>query len=219
LAQNHPNCEQLAGIFEDVPVSSSNSGRDFLIANVVHPQDMHQPGLLIETVGDHSEAKAEIKEVFNKWNKSGSDVYLDYGYLEDFYKEGLEPERDLITLMEMFVALSILISLLGLMAMSAYFADERSRDIAIRKVFGATVDSELRKNVKDYMVLILIACAIAAPLAVFAARMYIMSFTDKITGYVWIIVLAVVFTLVMSFFSVFWQTLKAAQTNPADRLR
>ena len=122
-------------------------------------------------------------------------------------------------LVEIFMLLSILISLLGLLAMSTYYADEKSRDIAVRKVFGGTVDTEARRSIRDYMVLVGIACLIGIPIAVFAAQEYLKDFIFRLEGYWWIFVLAVAITLAISFLAVLWQTLKAARANPAVELK
>ena len=122
-------------------------------------------------------------------------------------------------LLELFTLLSVLISLLGLLAMSTYFADERSKDIAVRKVFGSTIDGELLQSVSEYLILVGIACIIGIPIAVYAARKYLESYIYRLEGYWWIFVLAAVLTLAMAFASVLWQTLKAARTNPAIELK
>ena len=122
-------------------------------------------------------------------------------------------------LVEIFMLLSIIISLLGLLAMSTYYADEKSRDIAVRKVFGGTVDSEAWRTIRDYMILVGIACVIGIPIAVYAAQEYLKEFIYKLDGYWWIFVVAVVITLGISLLAVLWQTLKAARTNPATELK
>jgi putative ABC transport system permease protein len=219
LKDRMSGCEHLAGVFMDPPVSTSNQGEKVnLIISVMHEAGGYY-GFLIETVGDHAEARKAIMKVFDDKNESGMNEAYIASYIDDIYTNALKPARDNMRLLEIFMFLSIMISLLGLMAMSAYFADERSHDIAIRKVFGATVDSELSKNVSDYMVMVLVACVIGIPIAVWASRKYLEAFIDRISGYAWIFILAIVLTMVMAFLSVFWQTLRAAQTNPAEKLR
>jgi putative ABC transport system permease protein len=225
LKDNGYGFENLAGVFMDPPISTSNQGeKENLIISVMDGSGGWffrgtGSGLLIETEGDHAEARKAIMKVFDDKNESGTNEARKATYIDDIYKDALKPARDNMRLLEIFMLLSIMISLMGLMAMSAYFADERSRDIAIRKVFGATVDSELSKNVSDYMVMVLVACVIGVPIAVWASRKYLEAFIDRLSGYAWIFLLAIVLTMVMAFLSVFWQTLRAAQTNPADRLR
>ena len=122
-------------------------------------------------------------------------------------------------LVEVFMLLSIIISLLGLVAMSTYYADEKSRDIAVRKVLGSTVDAEAWRTIRDYMVLVGIACLIGIPIAVYVAQEYLKDFIYRLEGYWWIFVVAVLLSVAIAFVSVLWQTLKAARTNPAVELK
>ena len=93
---------------------------------------------------------------------------------------------------EDFAVLAVLISLLGLLAMSTYFADENTKQIAVRKVFGADVSSETWRNVRSYMVLTGIAGVIGIPLAVWAARVYLERFAYRVENYGWVFVVAVI---------------------------
>ena len=120
---------------------------------------------------------------------------------------------------EITVAVFVLISLLGLLAMSTYFADENTKQIAVRKVFGSDVTHETWRNVRSYMVLTGIACAIGIPLAVWAARVYLERFAYRVENYGWVFVVAVIISLAIAFGTVLWQTLKAAKTNPAIELK
>ena len=113
----------------------------------------------------------------------------------------------------------MLVSLLGLLAMSALFAGERTHDVAVRKVFGSTVGNEVVRGVREYMLLVLIACILAVPVAVWLTGRYLEGFYYRISGYGWIFAVAVVTALLISFFAVLWQTLKAAKTNPAVELK
>ena len=121
--------------------------------------------------------------------------------------------------MELFAVLAVLISLLGLLAMSAYFADENTKQIAVRKVFGADVNGEIWRNVKIYMILTGIACMIGVPLAVWASRVYLERFAYRVEGYGWVFIVSVIISAAIAFGAVLWQTLKAARTNPAIELK
>ena len=122
-------------------------------------------------------------------------------------------------LVELFTVLAVLISLLGLLAMSTYFAGENTKQIAIRKVLGGDVSSETWRSVSSYMVMTGIACLIGIPLAVWAARLYLQRFAYRVEGYGWVFVAAAVIAIVIAFATVLWQTLKAAKTNPAIELK
>ena len=144
---------------------------------------------------------------------------LDNGFLTDFYEKALRPARNNMRLMEVFMALALLLSLLDLLAMSTYYADEKAHDIAVRKVFGGTVDSEARRSIREYMLLVGVACLIGIPIAVYATQEYLKDFIYRLEGYWWIFVLTVLLTGLIAFVSVIWQVLKAAKTNPAIELK
>ncbi|MBO7552626.1 MAG: ABC transporter permease [Bacteroidaceae bacterium] len=220
LSQRTQGCDYVAGVIKDFPVNLSNAGEeDYLFVSVMKREDLNWGGWVIETIGDHNEARKAIRQVYEDWNRTNIASVADDDFLSENFREALRPARNNMRLLELFMLLAIMISLLGLLAMSTYFAGERSKDIAVRKVFGSTVNGELWHNVREYMVLVGIACLIGIPLAIWAAQIYLESYIYRLKNYWWIFVLAVVITLVISFLSVFWQTLKAARTNPATELK
>ena len=220
LSQRTLGCEYVAGVIKDFPVNLSNAGtEDYLFVSVMKREDLMWGGWVIETVGDRAEARKAIRQVYEDWSRTNIASVADNGFLTENYREALRPARNNMRLLELFMLLSVLISLLGLLAMSTYFAGERSKDIAVRKVFGSTVDGELWHSVREYMILVGIACIIGIPIAVWAAQKYLESYIYRLENYGWIFVLAVVFTFAMAFGSVLWQTLKAARTNPATELK
>ena len=169
------------------------------------------------------EVRAELKEIGRQESLriTGDEEYAEkyYGYIPDLIKKGMEETRNFISLIELFMLLATIISLLGLVAMSAYYAGMQTKDIAVRKVFGGTVNSETRRAVTEYIILVGIAILIGVPVAVFLAERYLRQFWYRIEGYGWVFVVAAVIALVISFLAVLWQTLKAARTNPAEELK
>ena len=220
LSQRTNGCDQLAGVFKAFPTNSANMGEEeHAIISVVRPEDIWVGSFLIETSGDRKEAQSKIMEVYEEYAKE-REVYLNYpSWVDESIEAAWKPAKNNMRMVELFTLLSIIISLLGLLAMSTYYADEKSRDIAVRKVFGGTVDTEALHTIRDYMALVGIACIIGIPIAVYAAQEYLKDFIYRLEGYWWIFVIAVVITLVISMLSVLWQTLKAARTNPAVELK
>ena len=220
LSQRTRGCEYVAGVIKDFPVNLSNVGEeDYLFVSVMKREDLNWGGWVIETAGERNEARKAIRKVYEDWSRTNIASVTDNDYLSDNYREALRPARNNMRLLELFMLLAILISLLGLLAMSTYFAGERSKDIAVRKVFGSTVDGELWHSVREYMILVGIACIIGIPIALWAAQKYLESYIYRLENYWWIFVLAVILTFAMAFGSVLWQTLKAAKTNPAVELK
>ncbi len=223
LRQRMGNCENVGGVIADFPVSLSNMGaKEDMIVLVENIQATYPytSGILMEITGDHEEARRQILETYETWKKDNMVYYeLANGFLTEFYEKALRPARNNMRLMEVFMALALLLSLLDLLAMSTYYADEKAHDIAVRKVFGGTVNSETRRSIRDYMLLVGIACFIGIPIAVYAAQEYLKDFIYRLEGYWWIFVVAVLLTGLIAFVSVIWQVLKAAKTNPAIELK
>ena len=223
LRQRMTHCENMGGVIADFPVSLSNMGaKEEMVVLVENIQDAYPytSGILMEISGDHEEARKQIRETYETWKKDNMVYYeLANGYLTEFYEKALRPARNNMRLMEIFMALALLLSLLDLLAMSTYYADEKAHDIAVRKVFGGTVDTEAWRTIREYMVLVGIACVIGIPIAVYAAQEYLKDFIYRLEGYWWIFVVAVLLTGLIAFVSVIWQVLKAAKTNPAVELK
>ena len=152
LSQRTYGCEQVAGTIEDWNTNGTNRGEeDLMVLAVQRTEEIGKGwgGWLIETTGDHAEAFKSIAGVLKKV-AGDKQIVLNYsGYLDDLIAENLRPQRNAMRLVEIFMLLSILISLLGLLAMSSYYAGESAKSIAIRKVFGGTVSSESWRTVRE----------------------------------------------------------------------
>ena len=169
-----------------------------------------------------SEVRAELREIARQESIriTGDEEFIDmYGYIPELIEKSMESTRNFISVIEIFMILAALISLLGLVAISAYYAGMQTKNIAIRKVFGSSVATETRRAVQEYMVLVGIAVAIGIPVAVFLAERYLRQFWYRIESYGWVFVVAAIIALAISFLAVLWQTLKAAKTDPAVELK
>ena len=220
LSRRTMGCEQVAGVFKSFPTNNANIGEeDYAIVSLMRSEDIPFAGWVIETTPDRKAAKAQIMEAYDNCIK-GKQIYGSLAFwVDENIAEAWKPARNNMRLVEIFMLLSIIIALLGLVAMSTYYADEKSRDIAVRKVFGGTVDTEAQRTIREYMVLVGIACVIGIPIAVYAAQEYLKDFIYRLEGYWWIFVVAVLLTGLIAFVSVIWQVLKAAKTNPAIELK
>lgn len=220
LSRRTKGCEQVAGVFKSFPTNNANIGEeDYAIVSLMRSEDIPFAGWVIETTPDRKAAKAQIMEAYDNSIK-GKQIYGSLAFwVDENIAEAWKPARNNMRLVEIFMLLSIIIALLGLVAMSTYYADEKSRDIAVRKVFGGTVDTEAQRTIREYMVLVGIACVIGIPIAVYAAQEYLKDFIYRLEGYWWIFVVAVLLTGLIAFVSVIWQVFKAAKTNPAIELK
>lgn len=222
---NGINTEYVGGVFEDIPTSdatASDPTTNSAIIMAPAQSILYGNGLMIEVEGDKRTADKAIMEAYAAYSEEKNGTYVEpdqNGYIMDVINRQLLPVKMALRLVELFMVLSVLIALLGLLAMSAYYSGENTKSIAVRKVFGSDVLRETRRTVKDYMVLVGIACIIGIPVSVWMAGKYLSRYTYRIENYWWIFVLAVVLTFAMAFGSVLWQTLKAAKTNPVTELK
>ena len=223
---NGASVEYVGGIVRDFPVESASSSEVSTLNAAVIVSNMEEiyfsHGLLIGTIGEDRDYDLQIMKAYEEYRMEQSGVYeapWRHGFVRNLYRAQLAPARRTMRLLEIFTLLAVLISLLGLLAMSTYFAGENTKQIAIRKVFGADVNSETWRNVRNYMMLVGIACVTGIPLAVWAAGLYLQRFAYRIEGYGGVFAVAVVISMGIALGTVLWQTLKAARTNPATELK
>lgn len=131
----------------------------------------------------------------------------------------LEKPQRRMRLMELFMLISVILSLLGLVAMSTHFASEREKTIAIRKIFGGTMESEVRKNLRDYVIIILIANVIAIPIGVWLCGKYLEDFAYRIDLHPWMFIVTVLISFAIAIGSVLWQIVSVANVNPTEALK
>ena len=222
---NGSNPETVGGIYEDIPTRSAASSEpnQFSAVIIARAEDLiWGNGVMIDVSGDYKETEKAILQAYADYSEEKNGTYVEpaqNGYVKDLNNLLLQPAKMAMRLLELFMLLSVLISLLGLVAMSTYYGEQSTKSIAVRKVFGSNVHRELWRTVKDYMVLVGIAALIGIPLAVWFCGRYLDRFAYRIEHYGWIIAVAAILGMLMAFLSVLWQTLRAARTNPAEALK
>ena len=221
----------IGGIIQDfrtIPVNGKDKYGDEKAVPIVEVEASqgYVGAFLIQTDPDHGAFDKWFREAVGAYCKETvgfSDVFdMEYAknaYIEDLIAADHDDMRRYVRLVEVFCLISILLSLLALVAMSSHYADANAKSIAIRKVFGGTIGTETRRGVWTYMLWIGISLLIAIPLAVLVCERFLQNYAEHITGYWWIFVAAALLTILLSLASVLWQTLKAARTNPAIELK
>jgi putative ABC transport system permease protein len=179
-------------------------------------------GLLIKTTGDRDENRKIIEDTYRKHIEETNGIYTEpyeYGYIRDLHRDKLEEVNNNMRLMELFMFLAILLSFMGLVAMSRYYSSENISDIAIRKVYGSTIGNETVGSIWMYTKIVLVSCIGAVPVAVIAGRRYLEGFVYRVDNHWWVYALAVLLALLISLAAVFVQISRAARTNPAEALK
>ena len=159
---------------------------------------------------------AGVKKV---WKSIAPTVPLDYTFLDDSYDQQYKAEMRLGGLFEAFTALAIFIAALGLFALAAFAAQQRTKEIGVRKVMGASPQSIIRLLVTEFVKLVLIANLVAWPVAGWLMHQWLQNFPYRIELGVWIFVATGVISLLVTLATVSLQALRAATLNPARALR
>ena len=213
---------EIGGIIKDFAVTDPSHFAANQVGIVVIDDLLGQSTMILELNRLDKEVRADLKEIGRQESirlRGDESVADNYGPVPELIERRMEDTHNFIRLIELFMLVSVLISLMGLVAMSAYYAGLQTKSIAVRKVFGGTVESETKRAVAEYMILVGVAVIIGIAIAIFLSERYLRQFWDRIEGYGWVFAVAAVITLLISFLAVLWQTLKAAKTNPAEELK
>ena len=188
---------------------------------MVAPHDGYFYTMLIKTLGDHDKALADVKNTCSMVTKEvrGMPLEMNCKYIDDILSDGLKTQRNTMSLVLTFMLVSILISALGMFAMSVYYGEQQRKQIALRKVMGATVASAVWTLSRRFLVMSLVAIVLAMPLSIKAMRHYLQDFTYQIPMPWWALAAAALFTLVIAFLSIISRTLKVATANPVESIK
>lgn len=211
----------IAGIMEDFKIGNVLSDQHPLRLLTAKPiEDFWPWNVLIKVKGDEAEALAQVKGVYEKLY---STTLLDSAFEQPFITQAIESdfknEQQLATIITIFALIAILISVLGLMAMSTYYVRQRSLDIAVHKVMGGTSGEVLIKLVRTFMIYVLVAALLSVPVVYYVMNDWLSQFSYRITLYWWIYVVSALLAIVICLVSVVAQCGKAANTNPVNSLK
>ena len=144
---------------------------------------------------------------------------FEYTFVDDDFNARFKSEQLVGNLSQIFALLAIVISCLGLFGLSAYTAEQRRKEIGVRKVLGSSVLGIVRLLSKDFMALVLIAIAVAVPLAWFMMHNWLQGFAYRISINWWVFVFAGFAAIGIALLTVSFQAIKAAIANPVKSLR
>jgi len=166
--------------------------------------------------GNSAAALAFIKA---KWDSLYPDYPFEYQFLDDHFSEVYKADNQVTQIVGILAGLTILISCLGLFGLASYSAEKRVKEIGVRKVLGASVQNIVLLLASNFIKLVLIANVIAWPLAWWAMNKWLQDFAYRINIQWWVFVLAGGAAILIAFFTVSFQSVKAAVANPVKSLR
>lgn len=163
-----------------------------------------------------SDALAKIEPVFKKYNPASLFVYK---FTDEEYARKFADEKRIGNLTTIFAILAIFISCLGLFGLASFLAEQRTKEIGIRKVLGASVFNVWKMLSWDFVMLVLIACVIAIPIAWYSLEQWLQQYEYRTTLSWWIFPAAAIGVLMITLATVTYQAVKAALLNPSKSLK
>ena len=209
---------QIGGIYYDFKIRplEEDQSAAMIYNRGENPDDDYPWILLVKTTGDHAAAKKQVeaacKEVF-------PDRLFEAQYIEEMIEDGFADESRVLNIVLIFTLLFILVSALGLFAMSSYYMQQEIRSVSVKKVFGADYSGVLKELVLSFMKMVGIAFVIGVPIAWFIMNRWLSGYGHRIDLYWWIFALAGLTLAFIAAISVLYQSIKTARTNPAEALK
>ncbi len=208
-----------------------NNGRIVGVAQDFHFESLHKEispmvfmisdsqgysNISVKVAGDTKAALAHMEET---WQEFLPKVPFSYQFIDDLYEKSYQDEVKKGQIFTIFSCIAILIACLGLFGLASFTTIQRTKEIGVRKVFGASVSGIVALISKDFLKLVLVANLLAWPIAWYAMRQWLSDFAYRIDISTDIFLLATLVAFAVAMVTISYQAIKAASSNPVDALR
>ena len=160
-----------------------------------------------------------LSDLAAAWQRLNPSTPFEYSFMDQDFQNSYEREYRVANIIGVFTGLTILIACLGLFGLAAFTAEQRIREIGIRKVLGSSVNGIVTLLSKDFIRLVFISVVIASPLAWWAMNQWLRDFAYRTPIHWWLFAAAAILAVVIALLTVSFQAIKAALANPVKSLR
>ena len=160
-----------------------------------------------------------VKAIQNTWQKFFPGDPVDYNFLDDAFNDLYKSDQQTSRLIFVFAMIAVFISSLGLFTLAAFTAEQKAKEIGIRKVLGASVAGVTQLLTKSFLKLVGVALVIACPIAWPVMNNWLQNFAYRIDMNVWMIIVAGLVAMIIAILTISFQAVKAAMANPVKSLR
>jgi len=205
---------KVIGVVEDFHYKSLH---EKVTASVIqiYPQELFAVAIKLKT----ADIKSTIAYINNVWDKFVPGFPLDYKFMDETYATMYKAEAKLSDLLWIFTIMAIVVGCMGLFGLAAFSAEQRTKELGIRKVLGANAFDIVGLLSKNFLVLVLIASLIAFPIAWWAMNSWLKDFPYRVSISWWVFGIAIIAALAIALLTVSFQAIKAALANPVKSLR
>jgi len=211
------NVGNIVGVVKDFNYRSLHYAMDPMVL-ILQPGNCSILNLKMNT-NTFSRTEAAINKIKEVWDKYSIDTPFEVHFLDEELQNLYNSEKKFLKTFNLFAGISIFISCMGLLGMSLFIVENRTKEIGIRKVNGARISEVMALLNKDFIKWVLIAFLIATPIAYYAMNKWLENFAYKTNLSWWIFALAGLLALGIALLTVSWQSWKAATRNPVEALR
>jgi putative ABC transport system permease protein len=205
----------IAGIIKDFQIGNITQTLSPVLFSYSTFENDYPWQILVEVQGDPFAAYEQVKQVYERITR----VDFDGKFIDRQIEESFASQKRISLIVIVFSVIAVLISFLGLLAMSTYFIRQRTKEIAIRKVYGANNSKIFLNLILTFLSYVLIAFAIATPLIRHIMQEWLSDYSYRIGLSPLIFIAAGVFCLLVSFVSIYWHSRIAANANPVRYLK
>jgi putative ABC transport system permease protein len=207
---------EIAGVMKDFNYNSLHQEvKPFMLVYNPGQSDLNNLTVAVKT----ENYKTLLSKIGTIWRNNLPETPFEYTFLDEEVKKQYETEITLSRIINSFTLIAIFISCLGLFGLAAFSAEQRTKEIGVRKVLGATVFNLTTLLSKDFLKLVAIAIVIATPLGWWALSLWLQQFTYRVDISWWMFALAGSVAVFIALFTVSFQAIKAAMANPVNSLR
>lgn len=205
---------KVIGVVEDFHYKSLH---EKVTASVIqiYPQEQFAVAVKLKT----ADIKSTIGYINTVWNKFVPGFPLDYKFMDETYAKMYKAEAKLSDLLWIFTIMAIVVGCMGLFGLAAFSAEQRMKELGIRKVLGASAFNIVGLLSKNFLVLVIIASLIAFPVAWWAMNSWLKDFPYRVNISWWVFGIAIIAALTVSLLTVSFQAIRAAIANPVKSLR
>lgn len=210
---------KIIGVTKDFHFASFHTAVEPLIIAI---PDINQQNLFYRTISVRfrpGTLSSSMTFIERTWQEQMRDVPFSYYFCDESLKAQYSAEQRMETIFKYFSSLAIVIASLGLFGLASFSADQRTKEIGIRKVLGATVSDITMILSREFVMLVIVSNVLAWPISYYVMNKWLQSFAYRVDFSWWIFVLAGAMALVVALMTVSWQAIKAAVSNPVESLR
>ena len=211
---------QVAGIFSDFHMGNVLEPYMPFVIMVREPENVKYPTVLVKTDGD-PEAVWKLRELVKEIDGIDDPELLEFRVrpINSNVKESFMKEKHTMKVVSIFTGIAMLISVMGFIGMSIFFIRQRKKEIGVRRIMGSTTNEVLSLLLTKFCAPLLVSFVFAVPLSWFVMNRWLEGFSYRIGLSPWIFIASGAVSLLIALVSIFFQTLHAAHSNPADAIR